>query len=330
MNILKITEFADPVCTWCWGSAPITRALEYRYKGQIEINYVMAGMVEDIRTYSNRRLNIGGDIEMSNRNMMKAWSDASTVHGMPVLQHGLHLFSEERTSTLPQDLAYIAAKLCSAKEKRDTTDLHRPKRFFRRVQEATAVEGMHTNDVRVLADLSAVEGYNPERFLEMLESREVRRAFDEDKALCKRYNIQATPTFLLEYKKQEVLLQGFTTYATIEHNIKQLTYGKITPCMTDENDAERLAPTSRNIKKFIACYGSVYPVEIATAFRLERVSGKTALNIESYEHLPALLDELIRANEIEIAPVANGFKVIDIKNGLSETQKRERELAGIY
>ena len=81
MEKLKILEFADPVCTWCWGTSPIIRALEYRYGEQIEIEYAMVGMVDDIRTFNNRRLKIGGDnIELSNRNMLKHWLDASGVH----------------------------------------------------------------------------------------------------------------------------------------------------------------------------------------------------------------------------------------------------------
>ncbi|MBR5276919.1 MAG: hypothetical protein IKU35_07270 [Bacteroidaceae bacterium] len=59
MKKLRITVFADPVCTWCWGSAPVLRALEYRLGDMVEIDYVMCGMIEDIRTFVNRRLNIG-------------------------------------------------------------------------------------------------------------------------------------------------------------------------------------------------------------------------------------------------------------------------------
>ena len=38
MEKIKITVFADPVCTWCWGSVPVIRALKYRYGEQLEIS----------------------------------------------------------------------------------------------------------------------------------------------------------------------------------------------------------------------------------------------------------------------------------------------------
>ncbi len=330
MNIVKITVFADPVCTWCWGSSPIIRALEYRYQEQVSINFVMKGMIEDIGTYSNRRLNIGGDIELSNRNMIKAWLEASAIHGMPVQEHKFHLFDEERRSTIPQNLAYIAAKIYTKKSNDQGKELQRAARFLRRIQEATALEAMHTNDINVLADLSAVEGYNPSRFRELIQSREVQRAYEEDKAFCHKYNIQGTPSYLIEYKKQEVLLQGFTSYETIERNITQLTYGRVQPTTKDEQNDNRLTCNKENIKKYINIYGSLFPVEIATAFRMERINGKSALNIESYKGMPDIIEELIKERSIHIVPAANSFKIIAIKKEESTTQKREHELAGTF
>ena len=77
MNRLRITVFADPVCTWCWGSVPVLRALTYRYGEQVNISYVMGVMIENIETYKNRRLSIGGDIALSNRNINANWLEAS-------------------------------------------------------------------------------------------------------------------------------------------------------------------------------------------------------------------------------------------------------------
>ena len=326
MSTVKITVFADPVCTWCWGSSPIFRALEYRYNGQVSINFTMTGMIEDIRTYNNRRLDIGGDIELSNRNIMKAWLEASRTHGMPVEEHKFHLFSEERRSTIPQNLAYIAASLQAIKSKECEKELQRAARLLRRIQEATALEAMHTNDFSVLAGISAIEGYNSDDFLRMMQSREVQRAYEEDRGMCRRYNIQGTPSYLIEYKKQEVLLPGFTSYDTIERNITQLTYGRVQPKTEDR----RLECNKENIRRYIGLHSSLYPVEIATAFRMERISGKSALNIESFHNMPDIIEELIKEREIHITPAGNSFKIFALKEKESNTQKREKEFVGTF
>ena len=41
--VIEIIEFTDPACTWCWGSEPILRKLQYRYKEQLRISFVVGG-----------------------------------------------------------------------------------------------------------------------------------------------------------------------------------------------------------------------------------------------------------------------------------------------
>ena len=302
MKKLKITVFADPVCTWCWGSAPVLRAVDFLMGDKVEVEYVMGCMIDDITKYSNRRLGIGGDIELSNRNIHKAWCEASAVHGMPVCERGFRLFDEEHRSTAPQNLAYITA--CIYKEKSGDKRGLCSARFLRRLQEATAVDALLTCDSGVLADLSAALGYEPSCFNDIMRSREVQRLFDDGKERMRHYDVHSFPTYLLQYKGTEMLLRGFTTFDTLVQNIKQLTYGKMVPA-----EGVDFEPTAGNVKRFIERYGSVYPVEIATAFGLQRVSGKSALNVESYTGLPDILEQLVSKYGVSLKPRGNGFMI---------------------
>ena len=144
MDKVKITVFADPVCTWCWGSVPVVRALAYRYGERLEFDYIMGGMIEDIFSYGNNHLSAGGDVALSNRKIHERWLEASAIHGLPVCQSGFHLFSEERRSTLPQNYAYITAKIYVT-ENRLTMPANTHLHFLRRLQEATAVNALLTN-----------------------------------------------------------------------------------------------------------------------------------------------------------------------------------------
>ena len=299
MKNLKITVFADPVCTWCWGSVPVLRALEYSLADKVEIEYVMGCMIDDIRKYNNRRLGIGGDIALSNRNIMNVWNEASAVHGMPVCERGFHLFSEEYTSTVPQNLAYIAATIYHHKV--GGKELC-PKRFLRRLQEATAIDAALTCDATVVADIAAAVGYEPARFKEIMQGREAQHVLEEERALCRRYDVNTFPTYLLEYRETEIMLRGFTSFETLVQNISEMSYGKMK--LPDDG---RLLPAKENVRSFVERYGSVYPVEIATAFSLARKSGKSALNVESYEHLPDIIEELVAEGHIAMRLRGNGF-----------------------
>ena len=325
MEKLRITVFADPVCTWCWGSVPVLRALEYRLGNSVEIDYVMCGMIEDICSFVNRRLQIGGDVALSNRNMMKAWMEASVVHGMPVLEHGFHLFSEEYPSTFPQNMAYVTAKLCCGDE---DGDLARANRYLRRVQEATAVEAMLTSRVEVLADLAAVEGFDPEEFKQTMGSDAAKKAFADDRERARLFDVREFPTFLLEYSGRESILRGYITYNAFVKEILALGNGTIPSRLFkhSSNESENHAPTVKNVKSFVQHYKSVYPVEIATAFALVRRSGRSAVNIESYEQLPDIVDELLKSGEIGMAPAGNSFKLFDLKEPANFSRGREKEM----
>ncbi|MBO7301210.1 MAG: DsbA family protein [Bacteroidaceae bacterium] len=320
---MKITIFADPVCTWCWGSVPVIRALAYRYGEQLKISYLMGGMIEDITTYSNRKLSIGGDIALSNRNIHEHWLEASSAHGMPVCNTSLHLFDEEHRSTLPQNYAYIAAHIYCKRHK-DSTPKQSHFHFLRRLQEATATDGSKTNREEKIIGIASATGFDPELFREIFNSDEVKSEYKKNKDLCNEYDVQSFPTFIVEHQGEEILLRGFSTYETIAQTIAQLSFNNIKTI----NDGREIL-VKENVKHFISQYGSAYPVEIATAFSLKRNSGHTALNAESYELLPDIIEELIEDGEIAMAPKGNGFIYYCLKENETPRHEHNRRMAGI-
>ena len=309
MSNMKITVFSDPVCTWCWGSVPVWRALAYHYGNRVELDYVMGGMIEDIRTYNNRRLSIGGDIALSNRKVHDHWLDASAVHGMPVCEQGFHLFSQEHPSTIPQNLAFLAARVYEA---RYATEVKpgAARHYLRRLQEATAVDAALTGDTDVLVDMSAVVGFVPEKFRTIYCGDVVKTLYDEGRVFCRSYEVTSFPCYLVTYRGEEMMLRGYSSFDVVRNCIEQLSFGNIKPI-----DDGRGEFTAANVLRFIDGYGSAYPVEIATAFGLARHNGHTALNVESYEGLPDMIDALVKAGEVATAPRGNGFICYTLHGG---------------
>ena len=318
MNKIRITVFADPVCTWCWGSVPVLRALKYRYGEQLEISYVMGVMIENIETFQSRGLSIGGDIAVSNRNIHENWIDSSSVHGMPVCEKKYPIFSKERKSTRPQNRAYITARFYLQKcEGSLPSDAHL--RYLRRLQEATAVDAVLTNDVDILADLSATVGFEPAKFRELYDCDAVTEMLKEDIGHCRSYEVSRFPSFILSYKNEEMMLRGYSTYDLLHKCIEQLSYDNIKPL----NDGSELF-TPENVRRFIATCGTAYPVEVATAFGLPRHSGHSALNAESYTGLPDVMTELVESGQVAMAPKGNGFIYYTLKeNACFDIHSRE-------
>ena len=301
MSNMKITVFSDPVCTWCWGSVPVWRALAYHYGNSVELDHVMGGMIEDIKTYNNRRLAIGGDIALSNRKIHDHWLEASAVHGMPVCEHGFHLFSQEHPSTIPQNLAYLAARVYEARYGNEVKP-GAARHYLRHLQEATAVDAVVTNDADVLVDMSAVVGFVPDKFRTIFGGDVVKTLYDEGRAFCRNYEVTSFPCYLVTYRGEEMMLRGYSSFEVVRNCIEQLSFGNIKPI-----DDGREKFTAENVLRFMENYGSAYPVEIATAFGLARHNGHTALNVESYEGLPDMMEQLVKAGEVATAPRGNGF-----------------------
>ena len=244
------------------------------------------------------------------------------MHGMPVCEHGFRLFSPERPSTIPQNLAYLAARVYEARWSGEVKP-GAARHYLRHLQEATAVDAVLTNDTDTLVDMSAIVGFEPEKFRTIYSGSVVKTLYDEGKAFCRNYEVSSFPSYLVSYRGEEMLLRGYSSYDIVRNCIEQLSFGNIKPI----NDG-REKFTAENVLRFIDGYGSAYPVEIATAFGLARRNGHTALNIESYERLPDVLDELVTSGAVATMPRGNGFICYNLNGKHPKPHIHGHEYAG--
>lgn len=275
---IEIIEFTDPVCTWCWGSEPVLRKLEARYGDQVEISFIMGGLVEDITSFYDSVNDIGGDPDRSNANIARHWLEASARHGMPVQAEGFKLFSREHRSTYPQNIAYKAAQL---------QDQLLADRFLRRVREASAAEAKQTNLTEVLVEIASEVGLDVARFLKDFSDGTALKAFEKDLALAARYNARGFPTFLVRYGDRQTLLHGYKRYQDFQAVITHLSNGAIVERPTPANE--------ETIMAFIRKHCSVAPIEIQTTFDLTN------------DDLMAMVDSLLGKRLIARRPAGNGY-----------------------
>lgn len=253
-SLIKIIEFADPASTWCWGSEPILRKLETYYQEQIRIEFIMGGLVRDIRKFYDAKNNIGRDAVMSNRNMVKHWAEASIKHGMPVRTEGFELFSDDYPSTYPMNMAYKAAQLQDA-------DL--AKKFLRRMREAVAVEAVRANRLEKLVVLAEETGLDVGLFIEHMADGLAEKAFKEDLLMTKKYNVRSFPTFLIQSSngKKEAILRGYQPFASFKKAIDALSNYEVKGTFVKATD--------KNILDFVKKYELVAKIEIKESFNLE-------------------------------------------------------------
>ncbi len=244
---LEIVSFTDPYCTWCWGSEPILRKIQEVYGKQVSISFVMGGLVEDIRNFSDPGAGIGGD--QWYEQVAEHWTDASRRHKMPVDVEVYFDIKDDVFSTYPACIAFEAAKLQSE----DMAKL-----YLRRLREAAAAERLAIQHSDVQMALADEIGLDHDSFLVSIQNGKAENAFRTDLAVCRRRGVRGFPSFLLRGFGQEILLRGYTPYQTFDHWFRELSKNQL-----KRNELQTGLP---QIFDFISRYGKVAAMEVACVY----------------------------------------------------------------
>lgn len=255
---IEIISYTDPYCTWCWGSDPIMRHLEEVYGEQLSIRYVMGGLVEDSRTFSDPMNGIGGGNSNWLQGIADHWVEASQRHGMPV--ESSQFVKTPFTSTWPSNVAYEAAKL---------QDASLADRYLRRMREVAATEGGGLDRVEFLADLAEQVGLDLTRFMDDFNGRAVEE-FARDRQECMQNDVHGFPTFLTIVDGTARLARGYRTYDQMVGMIDLLAGETV----------ERKEPSFSDLSvlDFVEKYGSAAIHEIAEVFSVSDATAKSALD----------------------------------------------------
>jgi predicted DsbA family dithiol-disulfide isomerase len=234
MSRVRVTEFTDPYCTWCWGAEPVLRRLREVYRDQIAFEYVMGGLAEDFDQFTDPAGDVDSDEEVATH-----WQAAAQQHGMPV---DVSLWRED-----PPSSTYTA---CIAYEAAAFQDDDRADAFLRRMREAGVAGGRNLERVAVLADLAAEVGLDVERFREDVDDEATAEAFREDRRTARQHGAASFPTFRLELDGDREFLRGYKPFATFE---KVFTEADV--------DLQRHEP--RDVATLVEHFGRVATREVA-------------------------------------------------------------------
>ncbi len=274
-TLLKLIAFTDPYCTWCWGSEPILRRIQEVYGDQIEIQFIMGGLVKDVSTFHDHSNSIGGEQMMEN--IAEHWNDASHRHGMPVASE-IWLKDNGFTSTYPANIAYKAAEI---------SDPPLVQKYLRRLREAAAAEGRFIHQTEVQSEIAQECGLNLEKFKAAITTGEAEKAFNKDLDFMRSLAVTGFPTFFIAPPQGVgVYLHGFQSFYSFEKNFEQLAPNSLTK--------QVIIPNEDNFIAFIAKYEKVATKEIAEVFTIPLD--------EAYEKLLRLVSE----NKISRTIVGNG------------------------
>ena len=220
MNKLILTQYTDPMCSWCYGTEPAMKKLAYLMGDDLEVQYVLGLMLPSPEAV----LGSGEAAEIRLRQVQNGLDEeftrVRTVTGMPFdLTHMKNMKVQDFT-TYPMSLAYEAVKL-TAPDKADS--------FLSRERQATHADNLNTSDYDVLRKLAEEEHIDLEQYDKHIADGTAESTLQADISECREVGAQGFPTLLFEYEGKKGIVNGYQTYERLVSAVRQMTGDSLVP-----------------------------------------------------------------------------------------------------
>ncbi|MDP8928525.1 MAG: DsbA family protein [Actinomycetota bacterium] len=197
MPDLEFIYVGDPMCSWCWGFAPVLERLDERY--DVPVRIVVGGLRPGDAA---EPLDDG-----TRRTIAHHWEQVGAASGQPFD----HSFLERDGwvyDTEPSCRAVVAMRDLSPAD---------ALRWFARIQRAFYAEATDVTDLAVFPEL--LDGFDVDRqkYAEVLHAEETRTRTWEDFARARRWGIMGFPTLLVrDGDDLAIVTRGFLPWEQLE------------------------------------------------------------------------------------------------------------------
>ncbi len=217
MNRNSIIEvFTDPMMGLSYEHEPVLDRLRDMYGEELEIRYVMAGLVRDVSDFMNEEelsMEPAEGILTYCRRLALICKSEEQIGRLPIHMEGFHLFDEEHRSSYPLCIAYKAAQL-SDQEKADS--------FLYALRIACILETRQVTREDEILRVAENAGIDPERFTEVYRNGKAEKAFMQDLYYAQSLGIRALPSYLVRHAEHSCLMHGLPSAADFERVIGKL------------------------------------------------------------------------------------------------------------
>ncbi|RMP77546.1 DsbA family protein [Pseudomonas syringae] len=183
----RLIYVMDPMCSWCWGFAPVADALVQQARAAgVPLHLVMGGLRSE-----------GAALEPAKRRyILEHWQAVEEATGQPFLRDG----------ALPEGFVYDTTPACLAVTAARQLDPDRAWELVGLIQRAFYGEGRDVTRPSLLAELAEQTGLSRQAFADEFESKERQAATAADFSWAQDLGIAGFPTLLAERNGQLALL----------------------------------------------------------------------------------------------------------------------------
>ena len=194
-----IVYVGDPMCSWCWGFAPVLEQLVAEH--DVDLKIVVGGLRpgQAAQPLSDRMKTF----------LLHHWEQVEAASGQPFNSASL----AARDATWMYDTELPAVAMNAMRRIKPTAELA----FFFTLQHAFYVDGIDITDSAAYPSLLDAYQVDPPGFVELLAAPEVRSAAWDDFAEARRLGATGFPTTLLDVDgRYRMLAAGYRPYAEVD------------------------------------------------------------------------------------------------------------------
>lgn len=193
---------ADPMCSWCWGFAPVLEQVARELPSGVNLQYVMGGlardsdepMPEEVRSY-----------------VQNAWRQVSNTTGA-CFNWDFWEKSQPRRSTYPACRAALAAGLQGVLSE-----------MFAALQRAYYMEARNPSDTSTHLALAGELGLDTDRFAEDLASAPVEELLQRDFVKRRELGVYEFPSLILETEVgPHSIVRGWAALDAVRERLERL------------------------------------------------------------------------------------------------------------
>lgn len=193
--------FADPMCSWCWGFAPVISALHETYRERVALALVMGGL----RAGTTEPLTPEFRAEIRHH-----WEEVQKRTGQ----------SFRFESALPDGFVYDTEPACRAVVVMEELAPDAKFAYFKSVQAAFYAEGRDVTQPEALASLAAAQGLEEQRFLEHFDADYIKRKTFQHFEQTQQAGIRGFPTLVLQDQRGfSLLTYGYASLDELQPKI---------------------------------------------------------------------------------------------------------------
>jgi putative protein-disulfide isomerase len=203
---VKITYYTDPLCCWSWAFEEHWQKLQQKFKGLLNIEYRMGGLLSDWKNFSDPMNNVTRPVQMG-----PVWMEAKHITGAKI--NDLIWINDPPASSYPACIAVKTAALQSTAAE---------VMYLQKLREAVMIDGRNISRHETLiaianeVALEYPQVLNEKRFTAEYNSEKSVQAFREDLQKVRYHQISRFPTLTMSHGKNNgILIAGYRPYEVL-------------------------------------------------------------------------------------------------------------------